>query len=246
MMLTAADTDYSVELLREEHLVAICDLQDSVLSALGDPDLYVRKDEETDVLMRYLACPDLGQIVGILHARKLAAYGVISYPRAAAVPQLIQSFPGDKTNPMRCAVMEGAMVLPEHRCNGLQKTLLKLRKMLAASMGRTDIFAECAPANWISRHNLFVTGFSIAAFVENSDGRKRHLMTSIQSKDLVSMESQAQGVLVDEYDFEAQRRLLAESYFGVAASHRPTHDIFYTQTLSRPDCHKGSHARQRG
>lgn len=237
-MSTVADIDYSVELLQAEHFAAICDLQDSVLSTLDDPDLYVRGNEEPGVLMRYLARPDYGQIIGIMSAKKLAAYGVISYPRAAAVPQLLRSFPGNKRNPMRCAVMEGAMVLPEHRCRGLQKILLKLRRTLATSVGRTDIFAECAPANWISRHNLFTAGFSIAAFVENADGRKRHLMTSFQSNDLAPAESQTQGVLVNECDFETQRRLVGENYSGMAASHRPTHEIFYRQALSRHDCHE--------
>lgn len=210
---------FSLRLLSPEDLGSICALRDHVLSALPDPDMYVREENESAFLKRNMNAKENGQTVGIFSGRSLIAYGMVSYPGVDEYHNIGRLIPLPVELLTTCAVMESAMVHPDYRCFGWQSFLLRIRERLAEDRGRRIYTAIASPINAISRHNLLKAGYQIIGYAELEGQLRRHIFVRGFRRQHISSQSAGEPVAVDSLNFSAQKALFDGGFVGTRDLH---------------------------
>lgn len=76
----------------------------------------------------------------------------------------------------KCADIDGVIVLPEYRGNGLQKILVNYLEDRAKEKGITNIVAEVTFDNEHSLNNLKDLGYEIKTWYQKDENIKRHIL----------------------------------------------------------------------
>ena len=75
-----------------------------------------------------------------------------------------------------CADIDGVIVLPKYRGNGLQKILVNYLESKAMEKGITNIVAEVTFGNEFSLRNLQELGYEIKTWYQKDENIKRHIL----------------------------------------------------------------------
>ena len=75
-----------------------------------------------------------------------------------------------------CADIDGVIVLPEYRGNGLQKILVNYLENKAKEKDITNIVAEVTFGNEFSLRNLQDMGYQIKTWYQKNENIKRHIL----------------------------------------------------------------------
>ena len=92
-------------------------------------------------------------------------------PRMEQIKSFIPEITGN------CADIDGVIVLPEYRGNGLQKILVTYLEEKAKEMGIDNIVAEVTFGNEHSLNNLQDLGYSIKNWYKKDENIKRHILS---------------------------------------------------------------------
>ena len=76
----------------------------------------------------------------------------------------------------KCADIDGVIVLPEYRGNGLQKILVNYLESKAKEKDITNVVAEVTFENDFSLNNLQALGYEIKTWYQKDENIKRHIL----------------------------------------------------------------------
>lgn len=206
--------DLDLQLLRAEHVPAVLQLRNQVLGALTEPDLYVREYDEVGFVTQH--CGPRGDTIGVFDQGQLVAYAMLGLPPVDDPDHLGEPLKLPHSAWPRVAYVASCMVLPSHRGQGLQRSLLAARFALAQTRGRDICVAMVSLHNSASRHNLLKEGMRVA-WVGLVDGLKRQLMYIELARPLrFDLGPQAITHVVNHLDYTTQKTLTHQGYWGVA------------------------------
>lgn len=113
-----------------------------------------------------------GEIYGAFYEDKMIGWIFLSVsPRMEQIKSFIPEITGN------CADIDGVIVLPEYRGNGLQKILVTYLEEKAKEMGIDNIVAEVTFGNEHSLNNLQDLGYSIKNWYKKDENIKRHILS---------------------------------------------------------------------
>ena len=112
-----------------------------------------------------------GEIYGAFYNNKMIAWIFLSVsPRMEQIKSFIPNIKG------KCADIDGVIVLPEYRGNGLQKLLIKYLEKKAKEKEISNIIAEVTFGNKYSLSNLQDLGYEIKTWYEKDGKIKRNIL----------------------------------------------------------------------
>lgn len=112
-----------------------------------------------------------GEIYGAFYKNKMIAWIFLS---VSTRMEQIKSFIPDING--KCADIDGVIVLPEYRGNGLQKILVNCLEKKAKEKGINNIVAEVTFENDYSLKNLQDLGYEIKTWYQKDENIKRHIL----------------------------------------------------------------------
>lgn len=112
-----------------------------------------------------------GEIYGAFYNNKMIAWIFLSVStRMEQIKKLVPEVDG------KCADIDGVIVLPEYRGNGLQKRLITYLEKRALEKGISNIVAEVTFGNEYSLKNLQDLGYEIKTWYQKDENIKRHIL----------------------------------------------------------------------
>ncbi len=112
-----------------------------------------------------------GEIYGAFYQDKMIAWIFLSVSnRMEEIKSYIPEINGT------CADIDGVIVLPEYRGNGIQKILVNYLEKKAKEKGINNIVAEVTFGNTHSLNNLQELGYEIKTWYQKDEHIKRHLL----------------------------------------------------------------------
>lgn len=112
-----------------------------------------------------------GEIYGAFYNNKMIAWIFLSVStRMEQIKSFIPNIVG------KCADIDGVIVLPEYRGNGLQKILVNYLENKAKEKGISNIVAEVTFGNEFSLNNLKDLGYKIKNWYKKDENIKRHIL----------------------------------------------------------------------
>lgn len=122
--------------------------------------------------LRIVNNPDKdGEIYGAFYNNKMIAWIFLSVStRMEQIKSLIPDING------KCADIDGVIVLPEYRGNGLQKILINHLESKAKEKSITNVVAEVTFGNEFSLKNLQELGYEIKTWYQKDKNIKRHIL----------------------------------------------------------------------
>lgn len=112
-----------------------------------------------------------GEIYGAFIDDKMVAWIFLSVSnRMKEIKSYIPDIEG------RCADIDGVIVLPKYRGNGLQKILVRYLEERAKEKGINNIVAEVTFGNEHSLNNLQDLGYEIKTWYQKDNNIKRHIL----------------------------------------------------------------------
>ncbi|HZY20487.1 MAG TPA: GNAT family N-acetyltransferase [Ramlibacter sp.] len=203
--------DFQLRLLAPQDVPLVLALREEVLAGLADPDLYVREDDEEAFVRAHIGADPTssGETIGVFDGSRLAAYAMLGLPSPDHPDNLgrVLARGRDAANIASC------MVRPGYRGRGLQRTLLAARFSLAQAHGKVVCVAMVSLHNHASRHNLLREGMRIA-WVGQLGGLRRQLLAIDLARPWDFDEENLR--LVDPLDWERQRSLTAQGWWGIS------------------------------
>ena len=112
-----------------------------------------------------------GEIYGAFYKNKMIAWIFLS---VSTRMEQIKSFIPDING--KCADIDGVIVLPEYRGNGLQKILVNYLEKKAQEKGINNVVAEVTFENDYSLKNLQDLGYEIKTWYQKDENIKRHIL----------------------------------------------------------------------
>ena len=112
-----------------------------------------------------------GEIYGAFYKNKMIAWIFLS---VSTRMEQIKSFIPDING--KCADIDGVIVLPEYRGNGLQKILVNYLEKKAQEKGINNVVAEVTFENHYSLKNLQDLGYEIKTWYQKDENIKRHIL----------------------------------------------------------------------
>lgn len=112
-----------------------------------------------------------GEIYGAFYKNKMIAWIFLS---VSTRMEQIKSFILDING--KCADIDGVIVLPEYRGNGLQKILVNYLEKKAKEKGISNVVAEVTFGNEFSLKNLQDLGYEIKTWYQKDEDIKRHIL----------------------------------------------------------------------
>lgn len=125
----------------------------------------------------YLRIVNNPEIYGAFYNNKMTAWIFLS---VSSRMQQIKSFIPNIIG--KCADIDGVIVLPEYRGNGLQEILVKYLEEKAKEKGIDNIVAEVTFGNDFSLHNLQSLGYEIKTWYQKDKNIERHILLKNLSK----------------------------------------------------------------
>lgn len=112
-----------------------------------------------------------GEIYGAFYNNKMIGWIFLSVSnRMQQIKSFIPNISG------KCADIDGVIVLPEYRGNGLQKILVKYLEERAKEKNIDNIVAEVTFGNNFSLKNLQDLGYEIKTWYQKEKDIKRHIL----------------------------------------------------------------------
>lgn len=119
-----------------------------------------------------------GEIYGAFYENKMVAWIFLSVSNR--MRELKEHIPEIKG---KCADIDGVIVLPEYRGNGLQKILVKYLEDRAREKGINNIVAEVTFGNEHSLRNLQDMNYEIKTWYQKDENIKRYILLKCLTND---------------------------------------------------------------
>ena len=163
---------YDIRLCTSEDVKDIYNIQNIVIENFRDEEKGYFLPFKEESYMRIVNDPiNDGEIYGAFVDNKMVAWIFLSVSdRMKEIRKYIPDIKG------KCADIDGVIVLPEHRGNGLQKKLVSFLENKAKEKGITNIVAEVTYGNDYSLNNLIDLGYEIKTWYQKDKNIKRHIL----------------------------------------------------------------------
>lgn len=186
---------------------AVHALRRVVIGTLADPDHYVPEDES--FVVKHLGAA--GQTYGVFDGPELIAFGAIGLP-GPGQENLGEALGLPEPEWPAVGHLASAMVRPGKRGIRLHHWLIQQRLDALAERGRRHVVAMVSPRNWASWHNLSRYRFYVKRIATMYGTLTRYLMHRDAAAPAVF---EGPALHCPAEDIEAQRRLLADGYWGI-------------------------------
>jgi len=154
-----------------EDIDAVCALQDQIMDALPDKDIYATYTREETLNQLHNDVCFIAECEG-----ELAGYSVL-IPNDPENPENYgKLYNYDKERLAVTASLDLTMVVPKYRGYGLQRIFNKLRLGVAINMGAKEAFTTISPDNPYSYRNFLVLNFEILETRELYGGKQRYIL----------------------------------------------------------------------
>ena len=163
---------YSIRLCTSKDVKDIYDIQNIVIENFKTEEKgYFLPFKEESYLRIVNDSINDGEIYGAFLDDKMVAWIFLSVSnRMKEIKNYIPDIKG------KCADIDGVIVLPEYRGNGLQKVLVNYLEDRAKEKGITNIVAEVTFGNEHSLNNLKDLGYEIKTWYQKDENIKRHIL----------------------------------------------------------------------
>lgn len=163
---------YSIRLCTSKDVKDIYDIQNIVIDNFKTEEKGYFLPFKEESYMRIVNDPiNDGEIYGAFLDDKMVAWIFLSVSnRMKEIKNYIPDIEG------KCADIDGVIVLPEYRDNGLQKILVNYLEDRAKEKGITNIVAEVTFDNEYSLNNLKYLGYEIKTWYQKDENIKRHIL----------------------------------------------------------------------
>ena len=163
---------YSIRLCTSKDVKDIYDIQNIVIENFKTEEKGYFLPFKEESYMRIVNDPiNDGEIYGAFLDDKMVAWIFLSVSnRMKEIKNYIPDIKG------KCADIDGVIVLPEYRGNGLQKILVNYLEDRAKEKGITNIVAEVTFGNEHSLKNLKDLGYEIKTWYQKDENIKRHIL----------------------------------------------------------------------
>lgn len=163
---------YSIRLCTSKDVKDIYDIQNIVIDNFKTEEKGYFLPFKEESYMRIVNDPiNDGEIYGAFLDDKMVAWIFLSVSnRMKEIKNYIPDIEG------KCADIDGVIVLPEYRGNGLQKILVNYLEDRAKEKGITSIVAEVTFDNEYSLNNLKYLGYEIKTWYQKDENIKRHIL----------------------------------------------------------------------
>lgn len=174
---------FNIRMASKEEIPKLVDFQ--MESLHGIPDDFFGKSTFDYLQSNW----DKGLILMALDENQsIAAFGVLTFDfegNSEAIAKLCD-FEKDRT---RMACLDGCVVHPKYRGNGIQLTLMQTRINLARDKGYSFVHIACNPHNVHSLRNIKTCGFGSPVEGTNKEGTNLYYyVKSINTRDFTSSE----------------------------------------------------------
>lgn len=163
---------YSIRLCTSKDVKDIYDIQNIVIDNFKTEEKGYFLPFKEESYMRIVNDPiNDGEIYGAFLDDKMVAWIFLSVSnRMKEIKNYIPDIEG------KCVDIDGVIVLPEYRGNGLQKILVNYLEDRAKEKGITNIVAEVTFDNEYSLNNLKYLGYEIKTWYQKDENIKRHIL----------------------------------------------------------------------
>ena len=163
---------YDIRLCTTEDVKDIYNIQNIVIENFRDEEKGYFLPFKEESYLRIVNDPiNDGEIYGAFVDNKMVAWIFLSVSdRMKEIRKYIPDIKG------KCADIDGVIVLPEYRGNGLQKKLVSFLENKAKEKGITNIVAEVTYGNDYSLNNLKDLGYEIKTWYQKDKNIKRHIL----------------------------------------------------------------------
>lgn len=163
---------YSIRLCTSKDVKDIYDIQNIVIENFKTEEKGYFLPFKEESYMRIVNDPiNDGEIYGAFLDDKMVAWIFLSVSnRMKEIKNYIPDIEG------KCADIDGVIVLPKYRGNGLQKILVNYLEDRAKEKGITNIVAEVTFGNEHSLNNLKDLGYEIKTWYQKEENIKRHIL----------------------------------------------------------------------
>lgn len=163
---------YDIRLCTSENVKDIYNIQNIVIENFRDEEKGYFLPFKEESYLRIVNDPiNDGEIYGAFVDNKMVAWIFLSVSdRMKEIRKYIPDIKG------KCADIDGVIVLPEHRGNGLQKILVSFLENKAREKDITNIVAEVTYGNDYSLNNLKDLGYEIKTWYQKDKNIKRHIL----------------------------------------------------------------------
>lgn len=150
----------------------IYDIQEKVINKFSENEKGYFLPFTEEWYLRIINNPENdGEIYGAFYEDKMIAWIFLSVStRMQQIKSFIPNIEG------KCADIDGVIVLPEYRGNGLQKLLVKYLEERAKEKGIYNVVAEVTFGNEFSLKNLQDLGYEIKTWYQKDENIKRHIL----------------------------------------------------------------------
>lgn len=163
---------YDIRLCTSKDVKDIFNIQNIVIENFKDEEKGYFLPFKEESYMRIVNDPiNDGEIYGAFLENKMVAWIFLSVSdRMKEIRNYIPNIEG------KCADIDGVIVLPEYRGNGLQKKLINFLENRAKEKGITNIVAEVTFGNERSLNNLKELGYEIKTWYQKDENIKRYIL----------------------------------------------------------------------
>ena len=163
---------YDIRLCTSKDVKDIFNIQNIVIENFKDEEKGYFLPFKEESYMRIVNDPiNDGEIYGTFLENKMVAWIFLSVSdRMKEIRNYIPNIEG------KCADIDGVIVLPEYRGNGLQKKLINFLENRAKEKGITNIVAEVTFGNEHSLNNLKELGYEIKTWYQKDENIKRYIL----------------------------------------------------------------------
>ena len=163
---------FMIRLCNSDDVKDIYKIQNIVIDNFKDEEKGYFLPFKEESYMRIVNDPiNDGEIYGAFLNNKMVAWIFLSVSnRMKEIKSYIPNIEG------KCADIDGVIVLPEYRGNGLQKILVKYLEDRAKEKGINNIVAEVTFGNVYSLKNLQDLGYEIKTWYQKDKNINRHIL----------------------------------------------------------------------
>lgn len=164
--------NFEIRLCTLEDVKDIYSLQNIVIDYFKEDEKGYFLPFKEESYLRIVSNPiNDGEIYGAFLKDKMVAWIFLSVSdRMKEIKSFIPDLEGS------CADIDGVIVLPEYRGNGLQKILVNFLENKAKEKGISNVVAEVTFVNEFSLKNLKDLGYEIKTWYQKDENIKRHIL----------------------------------------------------------------------
>ena len=212
------DVSYEMDFLKEDRLSEILELQDIIIKAL--PDLELFWTHPIDYFREVFEVER--SVIGVSTETGLTAYSLIYAPRESKAQEACKNLGTDiglsKEDLKKVSHLQATVVHPDYRGNSLQRRMAKQHLKVLKEMSYEHILCTISPKNPMSLRNILMCGFVIMGLKRKFNGWWRYIMY----KNVLSPVSfDSDEVKIDSLDIAGQIDLISRGYIGCRMQMHP-------------------------